>query len=296
MHRWQGINDVDLAVRVLDTDFFRNELIPVELPVDRIQSLLSIAPHQDDAAIGTGGTMILANEAGADVSVLYVTDGAQHRPDMSVQESVRVRSCESDEACRVVNARKIELGLSNLSMRTTVEDIDRLSAIIQEVKPDVVALPWLLDAPVKHRMTNHLLWLAATRSQLPEFEVWGYQVHNTPYPNGMVDITSVIEQKRQLVRCFRSQNEYFKCYDHQAIGMAAWNSRFYHPTPGRVAPMYFEVFFALPLAEYLDLLRQFYFADMAMTYRGDSTVLRAAVDIHRQVMGFDVVESTRQSA
>jgi LmbE family N-acetylglucosaminyl deacetylase len=180
-----------------------------------------------------------------------------------------------------LNAGIHQLGISNLHPEPTVGHLDRLSELIHALKPQVVLTPWILDSPAKHRMVNHLLWLADKRNRLPDFEVWGYQVHNTLFPNGYVNITSVAEKKLEILRCFKSQNEFGQCYDHLAMGTAAANARFLQRSP---EPRYVEVFFTLPIRELLRLVGSFYFRDLRTTYRGDTLVLNGARALHNTVM------------
>ena len=111
-------------------------------------------------------------------------------------------------------------------------------------------VPWLLDTP-KHRIVNHLLWLANRCSTIPYCEVWGYQVHNSLIPNGYVDITAIAEEKWSILKRYTSQNLHLKRYDHMAKGMAAWNCRFLPDYKADPVARYVEVFCALPLHEHL---------------------------------------------
>ena len=111
--------------------------------------------------------------------------------------------------------------------------------------------------------------------------MWGYQVHNTLYPNGYVDVTDKITEKRELLEIYRSQIEFGQRFDHMAVGMAAWNARF---LPNSTAKRYVEVFFTLPLHEYVTLVESFYLRDLRATYRGDSRVISAASAVHQAVM------------
>jgi LmbE family N-acetylglucosaminyl deacetylase len=280
VRRWTRINDIDLAVQVLNTEFFRGEMQSVELPIERIRSILMLAPHQDDECIGAGGTLVRAARAGARVDILYLTDGAQQGK-RSSEESVTVRRAEAQEVCRRIGAQMHELGLPNARPAPTRDHVRRLAELIRELRPEVIIAPWLLDLPAKHRMPNHLLWLADQAFGLPECEFWGCQIHNTLVPNGYVDITSVAEEKRELLRCFRSQIEERKPYDHLAMGMAAWNSRFLPPAS---TPRYAEVFFTLPKGEFMQLLERFYFLNLDMTYQGDPQVIPGMDAIHRQIV------------
>jgi LmbE family N-acetylglucosaminyl deacetylase len=245
--------------------------------------MLVIAPHQDDEVIGAGGTLLIASAAGVKIDVLYVTDGAAKNPSYAAvpADSIRIRNQEAQEVCSKLGAGMHRLDISNLSPEPTLNHLDRLSEIIYALNPQVVMAPWILDSPAKHRLVNHLLWLANRRNGLPDFEVWGYQVHNTLFPSGYVDITGVAEKKLELLRCFKSQNLFGQCYDHLAMGMAAWNARFLERSP---EPRYVEVFFTLPVGELLRLVESFYFHDLYATYRGDSRVMQGARAIHQAVI------------
>lgn len=279
IRKWKEVQDINLAARVMGTEYFKNELVPVPLPVESLRSLLVIAPHQDDEVIGAGGAMLLARAAGAEVSVLYVTDGQQAgEPDSS-----NVRDLEAQSICDALGAAKYDLRISNPSPQPTRDDLRRLAEIIGRVRPQVVMAPWLLDSPAMHRLTNHLLWLADRCFGLPEFEVWGYQVHNTLYPNGYVDITDVAEKKGELIRCYRSQVENYYRYDHMAMGMGAWNSRFLPEGRGGGA-RYLEVFFAVPSSEFMSLVESFYFADFGATYRNNPRIMPGLMPIHDEVV------------
>lgn len=281
VRRWDAISDIDLAIRVLGTEFFRQEAVPQPLDLDRVRSALVIAPHQDDEAIGVGGTMLELKDRNAEVHVVYLTDGASAAPAYasSTAESVLVRQAEAKAACQTCNATMHCLDLSNLKPAPRVADVKRLGGLISSIHPDVILIPWLLDSPAKHRMANHLLWLANKCDPLPKCEVWGYQVHNTLYGNAYVDITNVADRKREMLECFRSQNEHFARYDHLGMAMSAWNSRFIRS----VTPKYLEVYFTLPLKEHLSLVEGHYFRDVNVTYRGDLDVVPGIKAVHSSI-------------
>jgi LmbE family N-acetylglucosaminyl deacetylase len=283
VRKWSAISDVELAARVLGTEFFFDEITPLALPVTKLRSILVLAPHQDDDVIGAGGTLLIASAAGVKIDIAYVTDGASENPAYveTPAESARVRDLEAQEVCARLGATMHRIGISNRAPAPKVEDVDRLAELVQKLDPQVIMAPWILDSPPKHRLVNHLLWLAHHRCGLPDAEVWGYQVHNTLMPNGYVDITGVADQKRALLECFRSQNEFHTRYDHLAMGMAAWNARFFKST----VPRYIEIFFALPMSELLRLVGSFYFADLEATYRSQGAVVAGAKAIHGEVLG-----------
>lgn len=217
--------------------------------------------------------MLIANKAGASVDVLYVTDGMQRNLPCTPEESIRIRRAEAEKACAVAGAKLHSLDISNIRPAPTVEHVDQLIAVIDRIRPDVLLVPWLLDAPPKHRMVNHLLLLANRRARLPECEVWGYQVHSGIIPNGYVDITAVMPEKTKMLEAFESQNMHSQCYEHLSAGLSAWNSRYLPSEIGNVKRRYAEIFFSVPLSEHLQLTERFYLRDLEQTYRGSNAVI-----------------------
>lgn len=293
VRRWDGMTDIDLAVRVLGTEFFTNQLRPLPLPVSELRSILVIAPHQDDEVIGAGGTLLFASAAGVKLDILYVTDGASTNAAyaQSPEDASHIRNQEAREVCAKLGAQMHHLNISNISPEPGINHVDQLGETIRRLNPQVILAPWILDSPAKHRLVNHLLWLAHRRKSLPSCEVWGYQVHNTLVPNGFVDITDLAEKKLELLRCFKSQNEFGQCYDHLAMGMGAWNARFLERS---TKPRYVETFFTLPIHELLRLVESFYFKDLRATYRGERKVLEGTRALHEAVIKGNV-KSTRAS-
>jgi len=288
IRRWGEVTDVNLAARVLETQCFERQLEPVALPVESLRSLLVLAPHQDDEAIGAGGTLLLAQRAGVKRDVLFVTNGCSKGATSyaaSPDEVVRMRDSEAEDVCTELGAGLLRLGIANSRPKPGLADLDRLAEILETLDPQVVLVPWLLDSPARHRMVHHLLWLAHRRCGLRDFEVWGYQVHNSLIPNGLVDITAVADEKRALIERYRSQIEHVRRYDHIAMGMSAANARFLPDYKADPVARYVEAFFTLPLHEHLKLVESFYFRDWNQTYRGVRDVIDGMRTLHKAVVG-----------
>jgi LmbE family N-acetylglucosaminyl deacetylase len=285
VRQWKGISDIDLAISALDTQFFDRTLVPLPLPVEPLRSILVLAPHQDDETIGAGGTLLMAQKAGVKIHVLFITDGRTKKTPVyasSPEEVVQIRNREAAEVCKRLGAKVDHLEIDNARLNPHIDDLDRLSRKVNQLNPQVLLVPWLLDT-AKHRVVNHLLWLANRRSSLPPCEVWGYQVHNSLIPNGYVDISEVAEEKWKILKCYVSQNLHVRRYDHLAKGMAAWNCRFLPDYKGDQEARYVEIFCALPLHEHLKLVESFYFKDLDVTYRG-MDVADGMKEIHRIIM------------
>ena len=272
--RYFGTSNITLTERILEIESFRNDVIPQRLPVTSCKSILLLAPHQDDEVVGAGGTLVMARDAGVKIAIVYCTDGAQN----DVASEVRRR--ESQKVCEQLGAKMFELNISNLKPAPQKRDLERINAVINSVKPDVILCPWLFDGAPKHRMINHILWLANKLAPLPDVEIWGYQVQNTLMPNGFVDITAVADEKRSLLECFPSQNGN-RHYPHLAMGLAAWNSRLLSKSS---KPAFVEIFFTLPARGLMDLIERFYFADLELTYVGEPLITANLKELHDSII------------
>ena len=283
IRKWTAIADLNLAADVLNVDVFRSQLEPVKLPVEKIKSYLVIAPHQDDETIGAGGTLLLAKKANAKISILFVTDGMQSSKKYAetFAETAIVRKQEAMNVCDKLDAAYYELNISNIKPQPNYEDVVKLSEIIAEVKPEVILTPWILDSPPKHRMANHLLYLADKHKPQGNFEVWGYQVHNSLIPNGIVDITEVADEKRSLIEYYKSQNENYYRYDHQAMGLAAWNSKYLGQSGEKC---YAEIFSTMPQKEFFKLIDLFYLKNLKETYLDGRSFIKCFEKLHQQIL------------
>lgn len=285
-----ALDDIDLAAQVISTETFRRILQTTPLPLGEIKSALVLAPHQDDELIGAGGLCLRLREEAVDCTIAFLTDGAErglgkHGAPLSAAEVVRIRGEEAREVCRRLGARYEELDISNIQMNVGIEHVDKLSSLIQRLKPSVVLSPWLLDSAPKHRIANHLLWLACKRHSLPDFEVWGYQVNNALFANGVLDISQHIAEKIELLKLYKSQNEMIRRYDQQAWGLSAWNARYLPSKPGDSSDRYAEIFCMLPRTEFLSLVERFYARDISRTYLGNREISDAMGRLHRKLSG-----------
>jgi LmbE family N-acetylglucosaminyl deacetylase len=264
---------------------------PAELDVASAGPLLVFAPHQDDETIGAGGVLLLARDHGAKTSVVFVTDGAmtdmgvQYGATVSPETSSRIRMTEGRAACRVFGAEVFEIGISNLELRARPEHVASLADCIRGTRPRTILVPWLFDANPKHRLVNHLLWLAHRKHGLPDCTVWGYQIRNALLVNGIVDITEVFAEKMRIMALYASQNDNYRRYDHMTMGMNAWNSQYLPSKEVAPIPRYAEVFCVMTLGDHLDAVRRSYLGDLDGTYLDNRKLSRGMGELQRELVG-----------
>lgn len=173
-----------------------------------------LAPHMDDEAIGCGGAIALHRRAGAEVHIVFTTDGAWGDP------ALRNRDAAFDEARRALSERRKDesrrcaetLGGAELhfldgpdgALEPTPERTERLREFLRSIAPALVYVPSAFDSHPDHWATCVLLARASSvlpdRAVIREYEVW------TPMPiTRVADITGVADLKERAVAQFESQ-------------------------------------------------------------------------------------------
>ena len=219
-----------------------------------------LAPHMDDEVLGCGGTIARHVQAGADVSVIFLTDGrygsnahvALTEPERGrrQRELVEIRKKEARQAGDILGVKDIHfLDAEDGRLRGDSTAPARLRSVLDTVRPQVLYLPFLLENHVDHRAATGLL-MAATSGADQDFECRCYEVWTPLFPNIVVEIDGVLELKERALGCYRSQLAYMD-YIHTGIALNAYRSS----AIGCKTARFVEAFFALSLADYRRLFR-----------------------------------------
>ncbi len=106
--------------------------------------------------------MALLADKGASVTVLTVTDGEATRGSrLSPAETGRLRRAEAERAAAVAGATPRFLGLPDGKLSDQLEELSAaIGAAIEELEPEAVFAPWLLDGTSDHRAVSEALRLA----------------------------------------------------------------------------------------------------------------------------------------
>lgn len=222
-------------------------------------SVVVLAPHMDDETLGCGGTIARHVQAGAQVTVVFLTDGrygasysglTDRERDLRQTQVVAVRRQEAQRAARTLGVQSLLfLDAEDQHLGTDKRGPALLRGILQQQQPHCVYLPSFLEQHCDHRAANGVLLAAMAGSGL-EFECRGYEVWTPLIPNCVVSIDSTVELKRQALACYQSQLAQMD-YVHAALGLNAHRSLALGGNAGRFA----EAFQALPAADYLRLYR-----------------------------------------
>lgn len=232
------------------TNYFSNFVRPIPIRAPFGNSMLVVAPHQDDETIGCGGAIALQVRAKRGVFIVLVQDGADGHDElgMSRPELVALRNEESRRAALLLGIESPRfLGHANLTASAS-QASEELREIIVDRKVDVVFAPFLLDGHPDHRATSYIL-ADALRKVDRQVRVLGYEVWGLCIPNVIVVIDDVIQQKLDMLACFEFANKALD-YVQSTEGLNMYRSGLL----GSGMCKYAECFFEVPREEYIRLV------------------------------------------
>ena len=174
------------------------------------KKVLFIGAHPDDNESCGGGTMIKMLDAGFEVVSVYFTHGERGLPQVSLEESARIRTQETLEACKVMGVRPVFMTQIDGASEINEERYLEMQELIKKEHPDAVVTHWPIDSHRDHAICS-ILVLDAWRRVGGTFDLYfaeamiGVQ-SKTFAPTDYVDITSVREKKKDSCMCHVSQN------------------------------------------------------------------------------------------
>jgi LmbE family N-acetylglucosaminyl deacetylase len=163
----------------------RSNSLPVGLP----NPVLVIAPHPDDETFGCGGTLALISRERAPLHIAFVTDGGASHPNHPILTAPEVAARRQQEAHLATERLGISwdkvtfLGardgtLAQLDGGSYGALADRISGLLQSVKPQTILLPCRSDGSSEHeaafRLVSTALERAGLKPRLLEFPVWSW--------------------------------------------------------------------------------------------------------------------------
>jgi len=209
---------------------------------DLARSAVVFAPHPDDETLGCGGTIAMKKQAGADVSIVFMTDGRRSNRHLMPEE--QIKAIRRDEALAATGAlgvsqdRVIFLDFENGKLSQHREAARRRVVEILDDGPQEVFVPYRGEPPLasdEHRLTNQIVLSALDRCRrrrlVYEYPVWlwdswpwvpiagqglarkfRFMLRSARSSLALflrfhcsVDIRSVLDLKRAALSCHRSQ-------------------------------------------------------------------------------------------
>jgi N-acetylglucosamine malate deacetylase 1 len=262
------LEDIDLRLHAMAaaTDLFSTGVQPIVIDAPFGDSMLVVAPHQDDEVIGCGGAMALQRQSGRALNVVVLQDGAdEHEQAGMTRDALRERrNAESRAAARIIDA-DVPTFVGSRDLRADAESISALLRdVIENRRVDALFVPFVLDGHPDHRACNAILAraLEGTRRRVRVFQ---YEVWANCIPNVVVVIDDTIDRKAKMLACFEFANSAVD-YAHATMGVNMARSRLLPAGAGR----FVEAFFESPLTEYLQLVDAVEGAERSATRSGGS--------------------------
>lgn len=180
------------------------------------KTVLVVAAHTDDEALGCGGTIAKHVAQGDTVYAVFLADGVTSRPDAS-DEELEIRNTAAAKAHQVLGIKKsYMLGFPDNRMDSVplLDIVQKLESILAQVKPQVVYTHHSGDLNIDHRVTHQVVVTAcrpvpgASVTEIYAFEVLSATEWNTPgvapfIPNVFVDISDYLEIKMDALAAYK---------------------------------------------------------------------------------------------
>jgi N-acetylglucosamine malate deacetylase 1 len=209
------------------------------------ERVLVLAPHMDDEVIGCGGTLARHVACGAQVTVVFLTDG-------QMGGGAQTRRQESQRALEELGIQQVRYcSAQDGKLADDTRAAEELRGIISQIEPQLVYLPCFIEEHPDHRATSAVLANAVAGLQ-NTFLCFGYEVWTPLFPNCLVRIDATIDAKRRALGHYQSQLAQAD-YLHTALGLNAYRSGALLASDCRFA----EAFSVMPLKSYIAAFREF---------------------------------------
>lgn len=176
--------------------------------------VMVVAPHQDDAEIGMGGTIAALRNEGTRVVIIDLSDG-----EPTPYGTPEIRARETKAASQILNIEERELlGFPNREIVDSIENRKKLAARIRKYKPTILFAPYWDDAHPDHVQASALVDAARfyakfVKTDLPhdpwhvptQFYFFSTHMKVRVSPSFIYDISSSLEVKMAAIRAFESQ-------------------------------------------------------------------------------------------
>jgi len=179
-------------------------------PVD----VLAVGPHPDDAELLCGGTLARCADLGRRTAILDLTRG-----ETGTRGTPELRASEAEVARAALGVDlRVNAGLPDADITNDRETRERLVAILRELRPRVVILPFMRGRHPDHRRAAEVCRDACFLSGLARFGAGSpHRPHKILHalafredavkPTFVVDITDQFDRKMRAIRTYASQFE-----------------------------------------------------------------------------------------
>ena len=180
-------------------------------------NVLVLAAHPDDELLGVGATLALHARAGDAVHAVVLAEGATSRYERKMKVSLEEAGRRAAGELGLATIRFEQFPDQRLDTVPLVEVTQRIEAIVEEVKPEVVYTHFTGDVNLDHGVVARAAWTACRPYRFPgvrrfaAFETpssteWGWPFQSETFaPNLYVEISEALDAKVAALECYESE-------------------------------------------------------------------------------------------
>ncbi|MCA9251127.1 MAG: PIG-L family deacetylase [Phycisphaerales bacterium] len=192
---------------------------------DYSKRAIVFSPHQDDEVLGCGGTIIKKIEEGADVHIVFMTNGRRsHAGHMEIDALIEMRRSEAINAAAILGVAEDRVTILDLPDGKLGEHkesaVASVGALLERIRPEEVFVPSRYDGPDDHLATYQFVVDALRKThqspRMVEYAVWFW--HYWPWVNSDERIVKSTLRAflNALMRPIRMRREFNACVDISA--------------------------------------------------------------------------------
>jgi len=183
-----------------------------------MSKILAIAPHPDDETLGCGGSILKHISRGDEVSWMILT--SIFEVDGWSKEKVKSRQLEIEKIAKIygfASVEKLEMSSTKLDTIPMSDLIEKISCIINKIKPNTIYLNFKNDVHTDHQIAFKAVISCTKNFRFPfikrillyetlsETEFAPSIEGNTFHPNVFIDITHFFEQKKEILKLYEGE-------------------------------------------------------------------------------------------
>lgn len=189
---------------------------------------MAIGAHPDDIEFRMAGTLALLGKLGWELHYMNIADGYCGSVTMDGEETARTRAQEAANSAALIGARFYPSITPDIEVYHERPIIRKVGAVIRQAAPTILLVPSPQDYMEDHTNASRVAVTAAICRNIPNYQtdpptpsidnemcIYHSQPHehvdqlrNFIVPDLVVDITSVIDTVREMLRTHKSQKEW----------------------------------------------------------------------------------------
>src|SRR5690554_1671110 len=193
------------------------------------KTILCLMAHPDDAEILSGGLLAVLAKSGWGVTIATMTPGQAGSTQLNADEISAIRRKEAAAAAAVIDANYSCVESEDVFILYDRPTLLKVIRLFREIQPSLVITASPDDYMLDHEITSHLAQTACMAACIPNIETPGLtptnQVPHLYYADAahgkdrygneivgttMVDISSVINIKSEMVACHQTQRNWLR--------------------------------------------------------------------------------------